>query len=51
MRAAHHVLSQRYLDDARAILRGIIRNIPDPLFGHIRNSHMLIVILQVRYDQ
>ena len=47
MRAAHHVLSQRHSDDAHAELRGIIRNIPDPLLGHIRNAHMLLVILQV----
>ena len=47
MRAAHHVLSLQHSDDAHAHLRRIIRNIPDPLPGHIRNTHMLIVILQV----
>ena len=47
MRAAHHVLSLRHSDNAHAHLRRIIRNIPDPLPGHIRNTHMLIVILQV----
>ena len=45
MRSAHHVLSLRHSDDAHAELRGIIRNSPDPLLGHIRNAHMLLVIL------
>ena len=47
MSAAHHILSQRPSDDAHAELRGIIRNIPDPFLGNIRNALMLLVILQV----
>ena len=45
MRAAHHVLRLRHSDNAHAHLRRIIRNIADPLPGHIRNT--LIVILPV----
>ena len=45
MRTPHHALILGHSDDAHAHLGGIIRNIPDPLLGHIRDTHMLVTIL------
>ena len=47
VRSAHHALSLGHSDDAHAHLGGVIRNIPKPLLGQVRDTHMLIIILKV----
>ena len=44
-RSAHHALILGHSDDAHANLGGVIRNIPNPLLGQVRDTHMLIIIL------
>ena len=47
VRSAHHALILGHSDDAHAHLGGVIRNIPNPLLGQVRDTHMLIIILEV----
>ena len=47
VRSAHHVIILGHSDDAHAHLGGVIRNIPNPLLGQVRNIHMLVVILKI----
>ena len=47
VRSAHHALILGHSDDAHAHLGGVVRNIPNPLLGQVRDTHMLIIILEV----
>ena len=47
VRSAHHALILGHSDDAHAHLGGVIWNIPNPLLGRVRDTHMLIIILKV----